>query len=220
MSRLLPVLILAALASSSPAQVPDAPRPDARKTQSPRGLGPYLGTGAHGEFTPLSSSGKFGFAARNAFGLFTYPEVAIVAGIRQAANEQPSWGQGAEGYGKRYGAAFADQAIGNMLSQGVLPSLLKHDPRYFRMASGTAGARFRYAISRVWITRRDSGAYAPDVSQVLGAAMAAGVSDLYYPSTDRTAGGTAERWAVQVGLDAFWNEVYEFWPDIRRHLRK
>jgi len=221
MSKALVSLLVAGCCLAAQAQMPNAPSatnnaPEAQKKAKWHGVGSYLDkANLNDPYEPLSVAGKFGFAARNAFGPLTYPEVALVAGINQASDAQPSWGQGAEGFGKRYGAAFTDQAMNTMLAQGVFPSMFHQDPRYFRRASGTFGQRLGYAISRMWITRRDDGSRSPNFSPLLGAAVTAGVSRAYYPSVDRNAGETMRVWGIQLASDAGWNVFYEFWPDVR-----
>jgi hypothetical protein len=219
-------LLLAGCCLAAQAQLPNAPSatsnaPETQKKARWHGVGSYLDkANAADPYEPLSAGGKFGFAARNAFGPLTYAEVAVVAGINQASNSQPSWGQGAEGFGKRYGAAFTDQAINTMVSQAVFPALFKQDPRYFRRASGSFGGRVGYALSRLWITRRDDGSRVANLSPILGAAVTAGVSRAYYPSVDRNAGQTMRVWGIQIASDAAWNEFYEFWPDVRHAIFK
>ena len=213
MSRSWILLLMVCCCLAAQAQLPDAP---SSKPAESGGIGPYLGSGnASDPFEPLTAKQKFGFAARNSFGPLTYPEVAVVAGINHLSDGQPSWGQGAEGFGKRYGAAFADQAINTMLSQSVLASMFKEDPRYFRRASGTFGQRAGYALSRLWITRRDDGGRTANVAVLLAAAATAGISRAYYPSVDRTAGETFRVFGAQIGTTAAWNAFYEFWPDVR-----
>lgn len=224
MSKVRVSLLVVACCLAAQAQLPNAPSAtnapaENRPAAKHHGLGSYLEQpNLNDPYEPLSTGQKFGFAARSAFGPLTYPEVALIAGINQASNTQPSWGQGAEGFGKRYGAAFTDQAINTMVSQAVLPSLFRQDPRYFRRASGSFGSRVGYALSRMWITRRDDGSRAPNFSPILGAAITAGVSRAYYPSVDRNAGETMRVWGIQIATDAAWNEFYEFWPDIRHAI--
>jgi hypothetical protein len=203
------------------AQLPDAPSSNASKAKASKhhGIGPYTGSGIVSDpFQPLTAGQKFGFAARQAFGPLAYPGVAFIAGINQATDAEPSWGQGAEGYGKRYGAAFTDQAVGTMLSKAVLPSMFGEDPRYFRQASGTFGQRAGYALSRIFVTRRDNGRNGPNFALLLGAAATAGISRAYYPDVDRTAGNTLRVFGAQIGTAAAWNAFYEFWPDVRHAM--
>jgi hypothetical protein len=166
---------------------------------------------------PLSVPQKFGFAVKNSFAPLVYPEVALIAGFAQATNQQRSFGQG-EGYAKRVGLAFADQANAKLMTQAVFPALLKQDPRYYRLGQGSFSKRLGYSVSRVWITRRDDGTRTANISAIGGAAVAAGISRVYYPSEDRTVGKTMGNWGVQIGTTALFCVAQEFWPDIRRKI--
>ena len=167
---------------------------------------------------PLSVPQKFGFAVKNSFAPLVYPEVALIAGFSQATNQQRSFGQGGEGYAKRVGLAFADQANAKLMTQAVFPALLKQDPRYYRLGQGSFSKRLGYSVSRVWITRRDDGRRTANISAIGGAAVTAGISRAYYPSEDRTVGKTMGNWGVQIGTTAIFCVAQEFWPDIRRKI--
>jgi hypothetical protein len=144
----------------------------------------------------------------------------MVASIHQAENSDAPFGQGMQGYAKRYGAGFADQAIGNMMTGAVFPSLLRTDPRYFRMGEGRIRQRLGYSLTRIFVTRTDSGRRAINFSELGGNAVAAGISNLYYPSQDRTVSNNLSTWGTQIAIDCFGNELKEFWPDIHRKLSR
>lgn len=142
---------------------------------------------------------------------------AFIAGIGQGTNANPSFGQGMEGYGKRFGAAYADFALQNFMTEGVFPSLLHQDPRYFRRREGSGPSRLGYAISRLFITRNDLGKHRFNFSEVLGGATSLAISNAYYPD-GRTAGNNLGRYTLQLGFDAASNVLKEFWPDLKRKL--
>jgi hypothetical protein len=170
---------------------------------------------------PLSTGTKFKVVARGTFDPVEYGYIAFLAGISQAADSEPGYGQGAAGYGKRYGAAFADNAIENFMTGAILPSLLKQDPRFYQSGRGGFGRRVGYAISRIFITRSDAGHTQFNFSEVVGSAISAGISTYsYHPSGDRTLGNTLSVWGTQVGWDTVTIVVKEFWPDIHRKLTK
>jgi hypothetical protein len=146
--------------------------------------------------------------------------VGVLAGIRQAQDAYPAFGQGFEGYAKRYGAGLADQVDGNIMVGAVFPSILKTDPRYFQLGKGGFFHRFGYAISRIFVTRKDSGGNFFNFSEFLGNATAIAISNVYYPAADRGFTSSLNNWGIQMGIDAFGNELKEFWPDIHRHLPK
>jgi hypothetical protein len=185
----------------------------------------YLTVDGQSEVKPVSSKEKFAMAAKGSFDPYEFFIVGVVSGIRQAKNSDPAFGQGMEGYAKRYGAAFADQVDGNVMVGGVYPSIMKIDPRYFRLGRGGFVSRFGYAISRVFVARRDSGSSMFNVPEFAGNATAIAISNVYYPADDRTFSSNVSNWGTQMGLDAFGNELKEFWPDVhgylqRRHDRK
>jgi hypothetical protein len=180
----------------------------------------YLTVDDQSKVIPLTWKQKFAITAKGAFDPYEFVIVGVVAGIRQADDAYPEFGQGMSGYGQRYGTAFADQVDGNIMVGGVFPSILKTDPRYFRLGRGKVGQRFFYALSRVFVTRKDSGGNTFNISEFAGNATAIAISTVYYPSDDRSFANSANSWGVQMGIDAFGNELKEFWPDIHRYLMK
>jgi len=172
-----------------------------------------------GQMPPLTTGEKFKVVARGSFDYVEFPWYAALAGISQAQNSEAGYGQGAAGYGKRYGAAFADGTIENFMVGAVFPSLLKQDPRFYQSGHGTFWHRSGYAISRIFVTRTDSGHEQFNFSEFLGSALAAGICTYsYHPRADRTLANTASVWGTQVGYDMLTIVVKEFWPDIRRKL--
>jgi hypothetical protein len=180
----------------------------------------YLTVDNQANVKPLKWKEKFAITAKGTFDPYEFAIVGVVAGIRQAENAYPAFGQGMEGYGKRYGAAFADQVDGNMMSGAVFPSILRTDPRYFRMGKGRLGHRFGYAASRILITRKDSGGNTFNISEFAGNGTAIAISNLYYPASDRGVVSGFTGFSLQLGIDAFGNELKEFWPDVHGYLQK
>lgn len=170
---------------------------------------------------PLTAKQKFGVVARGAFDWVEFPWYGALAGISQAENSEPGYGQGAEGYAKRYGSAFADGTIENFFTSAILPSVLRQDPRFYQMPRGSFGGRVTYAASRIFITRSDSGHRQFNFSEIVGSALSAAISTYsYHPRADKTLSNTASVWGSQVGYDTITLEVKEFWPDIRRMIYK
>jgi hypothetical protein len=179
----------------------------------------FLTVDSQSEVKPISWKEKFAISAKGSFDPYEFTVVGIVAGIRQAENSSPGFGQGAEGYAKRYGAAFADQVDGNVMVGGVFPTILKVDPRYFQLGRGSFAHRFGYAFSRIFVARKDSGGSIFNIPEFAGNATAIAISNFYYPASDRGATTSLSGWGTQMGLDAFGNELKEFWPDIHRYLQ-
>jgi len=170
---------------------------------------------------PLTAGQKFKVVARSSFDYVQYPWYGFLAGISQAENSEPGYGQGAAGYGKRFGASTADGTIENFMTSAVFPSLLRQDPRFFQSGKGSFWHRTGYAVSRVIITRTDSGHSQVNYSEIIGSALAAGISTYsYHPHADKTLRNSASVWGSQVGYDTLTYFVKEFWPDIRRKIRK
>lgn len=174
-----------------------------------------------GNVRPLTAKQKFAVVARSSFDWAQYPWYGFLAGISQAENSEPGYGQGAEGYGKRYGAAWADGTIENFWTGAIFPSLLRQDPRYFQKGRGGFWHRTGYAVSRIVVIRSDSGSNQFNYSEIFGSAISAGISTYsYHPHEDQTLRNTASVWGTQVAYDALSFFVKEFWPDVRRRLRK
>jgi hypothetical protein len=180
----------------------------------------YLTVDGQAQLPPVSWKEKFAMAAKGSFDPYEFTIVGIVAGIRQADNSSPAFGQGMKGYAKRYGAAFADQVDGNVMVGGVYPTILKIDPRYFRLGRGSFVHRFGYAIDRIFIARKDSGGSMFNIPEFAGNATAIAISNVYYPAADRSWSSSLSDWGTQMGLDAFGNELKEFWPDIHGYLQR
>ena len=170
---------------------------------------------------PLTAGQKFKVVTRGSFDYIQIPWYAFLAGVSQATNSEAGYGQGAEGYGKRFAAYFADGTIENYMTGAVLPSLLHQDPRYFQLGTGGFWHRTGYAMSRIVVTHTDSGHPQFNYSEVVGSAMSAAISTYsYHPHEDRNLGNTASVWGSQIGYDTLTLVVKEFWPDIRRKLQK
>ena len=170
------------------------------------------------EFKTLTRGAKFKVAVGDSFDPSAFLVAGVFAGISMVQKQYPHFGQGAEGFGKYYGGAFADQAIGNFMTEALLPVALHQDPRYFTKGKGGFWKRTGYAISREVVTRGDNGHNQFNTSELAGNAIAAGISNLYYPAQDRSFGNTANKWGQQIGLDTLFNVMKEFWPDTRRKL--
>jgi hypothetical protein len=172
-----------------------------------------------GTYTPITTKQKFIIGSKDSF---DYPLVLLAgafAALGQISNQHPQFGQGMEGFGKRLGTGYADQAIGNMMTESIFPSLLHEDPRYFRRGTGSVKSRTWYALSRIFVTRTDAGGRRFNYSEVLGNATGVAISNLYYSDT-RSAGENGEKLATQLGTDAASQVLKEFWPDIKRKLFK
>lgn len=160
---------------------------------------------------PLDSRQKFKLAWRSTIDPVNFGIIGMIAGIQQAQNSFSGYGQGAQGYGKRYGASFADFAAGTFIGSAILPSVLKQDPRYFYKGTGSHRSRFLYAVANSVVCKGDNGQWQPNYSNVLGNLAAGGISNLYYPAENRNGPGlTFENALIGIGATAIANVVQEF----------
>jgi hypothetical protein len=170
---------------------------------------------------PLTPGQKLKVVTRGCFDYIQIPWYGFLAGVSQAENSEAGYGQGAAGYGKRYAAYFADGTIENYFAQAFMPILLHQDPRYYTMGTGGFTHRTSYAVSRIFITRTDSGHRQVNYSEIFGSGISSAISTYsYHPKADRTVSNTAKVWGTQVGYDTLTNVIKEYWPDIRRKLGK
>jgi hypothetical protein len=160
---------------------------------------------------PLTSKQKFKLAWKSTVDPVTFAVNAGVAGVQQAANEFGGYGQGAQGYGKRYGADYADLVTATFIGSAILPSLLKQDPRYFYKGTGSTRSRLLYAIANAVICKGDNKRWQANYSSILGSLASGGISNLYYPAQDRNGVGlTFANTLVDIGASAATNILQEF----------
>jgi len=170
-------------------------------------------------FASITAKQKMTIAFKDSFAWPLYLTGAGFAGLYQMENQNPSFGQGMAGYAKRFAAGYGDQMIGNMMSEGIVPSLLHDDPRYFRLGNGAKWRRAFYALSAIFVDRRDSGRKSFNFSEWSGNAVAVAISNAYYPAT-RDVSDNAQKLLIACGTDAVSNVLKEFWPDVKRHFKR
>lgn len=170
---------------------------------------------------PLTAGEKFKLAARDSFDPGTFLLAGAFAGIGQASNSTPSYGQGMAGYGRYYGSTYGDFLIGNVMTEAVYPSLLHQDPRYFRRGTGSTWSRLGYAIGQIFITHGDNRKTQFNFSEIGGNATAVAISNAYNPD-NRTASDATAKLGIQLGVDMAGNILKEFAPDLygKFHRRK
>jgi hypothetical protein len=196
----------------------------------------FLTVDKNGRIIPLTAGQKFKVVAQSSFDPIQIVWYGALAGVSQAQDSEPGFGQGAKGYAKRFGAYAADGTIENFLTSAILPSMLHQDPRYFPKSQGGFFNRASYAATRIVVTRGDSGHSQFNFSEIFGSAMASAISTysyhpgrtlkgfdndgtpIYYTS-DRTLKNAASVWGSQVAYDTITQVIKEFWPDIRRKIK-
>jgi hypothetical protein len=171
---------------------------------------------------PMNPKQKFELAWKLVIDPSSFVIAAMIAGGQQANNSFPGYGQGAAGYAQRFGAAYGDFFIGTYVSNAILPSLFKQDPRYFYKGNGTVRSRILYAVKRSVMTRGDNGHLQPDYSGILGSLAAGGISNLYYPEGSRHGFSTTlTNTLIGIGTGAGVNLLQEFvFPKITPKMPK
>jgi hypothetical protein len=175
----------------------------------------FASVSADTELPPLTARGKFWLATQDSVDYSSFIWAGMQAGQSMALKSYPELGHGAAGYSRYYWRAFADQASGAYFTEAIVPALTHEDPRYFTLGHGGFLRRARYALSRVVLTRTDSGGTSFNFSEIVGNGMEAGLANLYYPPQERSLHNTAVNWASQLEAASLNNLVREFWPDFR-----
>lgn len=191
-----------------------------QEQQRVMGVMATFNTTSNKDALPLSSGQKFRLFFKSSTDPWPFLLAGVVSGIGQADDSYPEWGQGAQGYAKRYGAAYSDAFIGNFFGNALLPSLLREDPRYFQMGTGSATKRFLWAASSTFWCRRDNGHWGPNYANVGGNLIGAAIARAYYPASERTVSDTITD-GITVSVEGIVGaEVIEFWPDLVRHHKR
>jgi len=159
---------------------------------------------------PLRPKQKFRLAYRTSLDPVTFLFAGLQAGVEQATDQYTGYGQGASGYAKRFGAAYADFAIGTFVSNAVFPSVFKQDPRYFYKGTGSAGSRARYAVKSSVFCRGDDRQWQFCYSVIVGSLVAGAISNAYYPDSDRGVGLVFKNAALGIAATAGVNLLQEF----------
>jgi hypothetical protein len=207
--------------SSSAPQSPSSGPEEGKQTKRILGIIPnFRAVSVDTHLSPQTPKEKFVGFAQDSFDYSSFIWIGVLAGVSQLENSTPEFRQGAAGFGRYYWHSFVDQADENLWVEFLLPVATRQDPRYYTLGRQTASGhngplkRAGYAVSRLFVTRTDSGANTFNVSEVGGAGAAAAISNLYYPSPERTWTKTYQRWLLNVSLDGMTVVFREFWPDI------
>ncbi|QNI35818.1 hypothetical protein [Edaphobacter albus] len=203
--------------SSSSTGSPSSDSQAGQQTKRILGIIPnFRAVSADTQLPPQSVKDKFVTASEDSFDYSAIIFVGILAGVQMGLNQTPEFHQGAAGYGRYYWHSFADQTVENYAVEFIVPTITRQDTRYYTLGRGGFWKRTGYSLSRAVVTRTDSGGETFNSSEVVGAGIAAGISNLYYPRSQRGFNNTASRWGTNVGIDAGTFFFKEFWPDINR----
>jgi hypothetical protein len=184
------------------------------------GVVPNFNTSYVQDAAPLSRKQKLTLAFKSATDVGNIFVAAADAAYNEWTDQFPEYGEGMKGYGKYLGASYADAFDGTMLGNAIFPILLKQDPRFFRKGTGSFNSRLFYAIGTTFWCKNDSGSRGPNYSNLLGNLAAGGISNLYYPASDRGVSLTFERGFVVTAEGAIGGVFEEFWPDIAHKILK
>jgi hypothetical protein len=176
---------------------------------------PDLATNA-GEFGAWQ---KFKLAANNSVSLSTIGQALVAAGFSQAIDSAPGYGQGADGYAKRFGADMARSASDNLFGTFLIASVLHEDPRFYVRGGLSIKQTLKYAGQRLVYTRSDSGDRVINFDGLLGPLASEGLANTYYPKTNRGVGNTFVRYSSDQGWKFCGNVLRQYWPRINRKLR-
>jgi hypothetical protein len=172
-----------------------------------------------GVICALAPGQKFHLFLRNTFEPITVLSSAFDAGIEQASDSDPTFGQGWEGYGKRFGAALADRTSSDFFHTFLFPVVFHQDPRYYRLGRGATRARLGNALAHVFVARSDSGKKTFNFSEWMGTTASTALGNTYHPGNRRGAGAASERIAISVATDMGFDLLREFWPELVRTFK-
>src|SRR6202049_2789622 len=178
----------------------------------------FAAVSADTELPPLTAGGKFALATQDSVDYSSFVWSGMLAGQSMALRSYPEFRNGMAGYSRYYWRAFADQASGSFFTEAFIPAVTHEDPRYYTLGHGGFFHRVKYALSRIAVTKTDSGGRGFNYSEVAGNALEAGLSNLYYPPEERSLHNTGINYLSQLEAASINNIVREFWPDIRRKL--
>jgi hypothetical protein len=170
-------------------------------------------------YVPISTEKKFKLASQDAFDRGTIALALLFGGEAELTNANPSFGHGGAAFGRYFGTAYGDYFIGDFMTEGIFPTLLHQDPRYFRKGSGSTRSRLFYALGQIVLTHNDRGETAFNYSEILGNSTAVAISQSYYPD-NRDASDAVVKLVNQLGVDAASNVLKEFWPEIQRKFSR
>jgi hypothetical protein len=167
----------------------------------------------------LELKDKFLLFVRDSYDPATIASIAFNASLSQAQNTDPTFGQGMSGYGKRFGASYADEASGRFFKDFAYPSIFSEDPRYYRLAHGSTRSRILHPIEHVLVAHTDHGNSMFNFSEWLGTASAIALSNTYHPGNKRGFAPAATAFGISLGTDIGFDELREFWPEIAHKFK-
>jgi hypothetical protein len=212
----------AAVVAPPPDIIPVEPKPESSEGKQTKRMfwiiPNFAAVSADTELPPLTTREKYTLAMQDSVDYSSFVWSGMLAGQSMALRSYPELRNGVAGYSRYYWRAFADQASGSFFTEAFIPAMTHEDPRYYTLGHGGFFHRVKYSLSRIVVTKTDSGGTGFNYSEVAGNAMEAGLSNLYYPPEERSLHNTAMNYLAQLEAASINNIVREFWPDIRHKL--
>lgn len=178
----------------------------------------FAAVSAHTTLPPMTVREKFIVASKDSFDYSSFVWDGILAGQNMAQRADPELGNGMKGYARYYWRGFVDEAVGTFATEAIVPALMHEDPRYYTLGHGSILRRTLYAVSQLYLTKKDSGKIGFNISEIFGNGLAAAASNIYYPPQERGLRNTMHTWGTGLEAAALNNIAKEFWPDIRKLL--
>jgi len=167
----------------------------------------------------MSAGQKFKLFVDNSISLHALALASLSSALRQAADSPRGYGQGGDGYAKRFGSSMAREASSNFFGTFLLASALHQDPRFFPERNPRFGRSMKYSAQRLFVTRDDRGQDVANWSGLMGPLLSEGLANAYWPEQDRTAGQTFTRYGADLALRFAGNMLREYWPVLARKVR-
>ena len=178
----------------------------------------FAAVSADTELPPLTTREKYALAMQDSVDYSSFVWSGMLAAQSMALRSYPEFHNGMAGYSRYYWRAFADQASGSFFTEALVPAVTHEDPRYYTLGRGGFFHRAKYALSRIVVTKMDSGGTGFNYAEIVGNGMEAGLSNLYYPPQERSLHNTAMNYLAQMEAASINNIIREFWPDIRHKM--
>jgi len=212
----------AAVATPAADIVPIERKPDGSEGQQTKRMfwiiPNFAAVSADTELPPLTTREKYSLALQDSVDYSSFVWSGMLAGQSMALRSYPEFHNGMAGYSRYYWRAFADQASGSFFTEALVPAVTHEDPRYYTLGRGGFFHRAKYALSRIVVTKMDSGGTGFNYAEIVGNGMEAGLSNLYYPPQERSLHNTAMNYLAQMEAASINNIIREFWPDIRHKM--
>jgi len=174
----------------------------------------FVATGIHA-MTPRE---KAILAFRNTTDPYNFATIAFISALSVASDPNSPYGPGIPGFGRNFGVAYCETAVGEFFGTFLIPSIAHQDPHYHRMPNASYARRTLHAITQVAWTQSDYGTGMPNYANLIGTAVGDGLGNLYVPGRQKSWGAAGARYATAIATDPIDNFITEFLPDVARRV--